>query len=200
MERDIIRFPDKLGENLKQLRNIKEFSVNSAAERLGISTAYLSLIEKGSRQISDIMLFKLLKIYRYSLARFVSETLDSVDHFKVDSSDYVINEKKKILLFGSREQDKSSIKLLRPLRHRTDSEMLEIFLPPEQELPDEKIAIDAEIRGVVCCGKLLVDFTNDEFTALEGDEFIFDGSKAHSYRNYSYVPLKAWLIINPPNF
>ncbi|TAE21677.1 MAG: cupin domain-containing protein [Candidatus Kapaibacterium sp.] len=80
---------------------------------------------------------------------------------------------------------------------------MEILLPPASELTENPITtlpsgrtLSREVRGVVQSGTLLIVINNDEYRAKAGDEFCFDGTLPHFYRNYTAEPLTATLLIS----
>lgn len=110
-----------------------------------------------------------------------------------------------IFLVGGRTHPASAphLMLMRPLRHERDLEVLELFLPPTSQLTENPITtlpaertLSREVRGVVQSGTLLIVLNNDEYRAKVGDEFCFDGTLPHLYRNYTAEPLTATLLIS----
>lgn len=195
MSIEVIHDPEFIGKNLQRLRSASERTLRDAAERAGISKAFLSLVENGKRRVKAPELRKILNVYNYSVGRFISEALFDVE----DELNFIQQRKDFILLEGDLNKSVYHILLLRPVLHKHDIELLEIYLPPDTEL-NYKLSISAEIRGIMKSGSMLIDFTNDENVANEGDEFSFDGKIPHIYRNHTANPATANLIIYPPMF
>ena len=201
---DIIHHPKLLGESLRRLRLASDMSVQQAANSLGISKAFLSMIESGQRTVKFEMLLGLMRIYRYSLAWFLTQTRDSflqsVLDKPLDQSTHTIvqNRSDALLMTGTRSSDTETRLLLqRPLRSRDDHEWLELLLPPQSQLTEQPLSIAGEVRGVVQRGTLLLVLNNDEYRAKAGEEFCFDGTIPHILRNYLAEPLLATLVISP---
>lgn len=198
MNCDLLYNPELIGANLRLLRASNEITLLDAATAAGLSKAFLSMVETGKRNIKFPDLRRLLQSYKYSAGRFFSEALD--EESDIIKTDTVVRKKSQfILLDGTDKESEFHISLMRPLRSPLDVEFLEIYIPPKREI-DYEIVVDAEIRGIVQKGTLLIDFKNDEFIAYEGEEFCFDGKQAHVFRNHTSNPVCANLIIYPPNF
>jgi transcriptional regulator with XRE-family HTH domain len=179
-------------------------SVQQAANSLGISKAFLSMIESGQRTVKFEMLLGLMRIYRYSLAWFITQTRDSflqsVLDKPLDQSTHTIVQTRSdaLLMTGKRSSDTETRLLLqRPLRSRDDHEWLELLLPPQSQLTEQPLSIGGEVRGVVQHGTLLLVLNDDEYRAKVGEEFCFDGTIPHTFRNYLSEPLLVTLVISP---
>ncbi|MEO0325518.1 MAG: short-chain fatty acyl-CoA regulator family protein [Myxococcota bacterium] len=70
-----------LGPRLRELRTSQALTQGDAARRLGISPAYLSLLEKGKRTVQLPLLFKALDLYGVSMEAFMA----SVGESRVDA-------------------------------------------------------------------------------------------------------------------
>lgn len=53
----------KQGEKLKILRNSLGYTLSFVSKNLGVTTNYLSLIERGQRKPSEIIMYKISKFY-----------------------------------------------------------------------------------------------------------------------------------------
>lgn len=56
------------GEQLRNARKMKGWNQQQAAQRLGVSQTYLSLLEKGRRRIPDSLVVKLVRVFELSEA------------------------------------------------------------------------------------------------------------------------------------
>ena len=70
-----------LGPRLRELRTAQGLTPGDVARRLGISPAYLSLLEKGKRTVQLPLLFKALDLYGVSMEAFMA----SVGESRVDA-------------------------------------------------------------------------------------------------------------------
>jgi transcriptional regulator with XRE-family HTH domain len=201
MENEIINNSKYIGKKLKELRHIKELTIDEVAAKTQLSKSYITYIEKGERKIKGLQLRKLLAIYSYPLGKFLSDILDEYKDYKYEPDAILQKSEHSILLDGYYSASAIYIKLLRPIRSKDDIEILELYLPGNTQLPiDDNILIRAEIRGIVTEGTLLIIIENNEFEAIKGVEFCVKADKPHYYRNASSYPTKVILIITPPAF
>ena len=201
---DIIHRPQEMGENLRKLRIARDASLQSAAHAIGISKSFLSMVESGQRTLRFEDLLRLFHYYRYPFARFLTDTRDEILKSALDEpmenavNAVIRSASDALLMLGERNSTRSPrILLLRPLRSPEDSEWLEITLPPYSQLTEKPLQFKGEARGVVQRGTLLLVLNNDEYRAKEGNEFCFEGSQPHIFRNYLDQPLIFTLVITP---
>lgn len=199
-KREIIDDHAFIGKNLRKLRKINEQKITEVAEAIGRSAGFISLAEKGRRRVSTNDLRNMLKYYGYSLGRFISDIADSYKDYQYDPEAVVQRTNKRLLLDGSADGGAYGLWLLRPVLTDNESEMLLMNLPANTQMTEHYISLEAEIRGFVLSGAMLIDFRTDEETLGIGDEFLFDGNKPFLFRNYTSNICSALLIINPPAF
>jgi transcriptional regulator with XRE-family HTH domain len=205
---DILHNPHLLGESLKRLRLSRDVTVQQAADAARLSKSFVSLVESGKRNISFEDILRLVHALKMSLGWFVTLTRDSFTQSSLDApleaamTNVVQSRSEGLVLAGKRSYASPRLMLMRPLRHENDLQLLELFLPPSSQLTEEPITTlpaskngKYEVRGVVQSGTLLIILDNDEYRAKTGDEFCFDGSLPHIYRNYTSEKLTATLII-----
>jgi transcriptional regulator with XRE-family HTH domain len=205
---DILQNPHLLGESLKRLRTARDMTVQQTADATRLSKSFVSLVESGKRTISFEDVLRLVHALRMSLGWFVTQTRDSFRQSSLDApleaamTSIIQPRSEGILFTGKRSNTAPRLMLMRPLRYEQDMQFLELFLPPTSQLTHEPITtLPAsnsniyEVRGVVQSGTLLIIFNNDEYRANTGDEFCFDGTVPHLYRNYTPEAITATLII-----
>lgn len=199
---DLIYLPDRLGANLRQLRQACELTLDETARRAGLSKSFLSMLEGGKRSVKMSDLRRILQCYRYSLGRFLSEAHDpgADDMPELDPHRVVQTHAQGVLMDGSREEGKYHVLLMRPLRHEDDIELIELYLPPQSQMTENNMTVEAEMRGIVRKGTLLIVLQGDEYIAREGEEFCYEGRVPHLLRNYTDSPTIVDLIIAPPMF
>ncbi|MES2767320.1 MAG: XRE family transcriptional regulator [Bacteroidota bacterium] len=197
---DIINQPKLLGENLRRLRATRDATLDAIAGKTGLSKSFLSLVESGKRKIKTDDLRRVLSYFGYSLGWFLSQTQDSVEDFPLQPNAIIQKKNNSILLDGKRMEGKFRMLLLRPLRKKTDIEIIELYLPPHSQMTEQNTVIPVEVRGVVQRGTLLVVLKGDEYVIREREEFCFDGNIPHIMRNYTAEPSIITLFIPPPGF
>ncbi|MCS6809141.1 MAG: XRE family transcriptional regulator [Bacteroidota bacterium] len=201
---DIIHHPTLFGANLRRLRIASDMSVQQAARALGLSKSFLSMVENGQRSMRFEDSMRLVHLYGYSFAWFLTQTRDafmqSVIDAPLEEQTHKIVQRRSdaLLMTGERGTERvPRLLLLRPLRSRTDTEWVELMLPAYTQLTERAITLMGEVRGVIQRGTLLLVLNNDEYIAREGEEFCFDGSIPHVYRNYRAESVQATLVITP---
>lgn len=197
---DIINIPKVLGENIRRLRMTQDGTLDKLAEKTGLSKSFLSLVESGKRKIKAEDLRRILACYGYSLGWFLSQTQDSVEDFPLQPNAIIQRKNNSILLDGKRTEGKFRMLLLRPMRKKTDYEIIELYLPANSQVTEEHIVIPSEVRGVVMRGTLLIVLKGDEYIAREREEFCYDGRIPHILRNYTDEPVIVTFFIPHPGF
>lgn len=185
--------PDIIGENLRKLRISKGLTLEEAAGRSGLTKGFLSLVETGRRRINAKDLHSLLSGYGFTTAMFLSR-LDGRD----SEPEIIIQRSKTMLLLdGKRSDTATHVHLTRPIGQASDAEMTVVYLAPQSLLTDDYITRPGQVRGYVIRGSLLIEFPGDEAVARAGDEFCFDGSRQHLFRNYTDEPTEYIHIVLP---
>ncbi len=200
---DVLHHPALLGKNLRILRRARERQLSDVARAVGISKAYLSLIEQGKRKCSFALLYQLLRYYRFSLGQFISE---AQHHNDIEGPYFAPHEPKQtpmhhLLLAGNRQGNEPTLLLLRPLTTSNALELLRLVLPPKTSLPrDIFFEFTAEFRGYITQGKLLIEFEDaTELVIRQGEEFALTPACPFRFRNYTGdAPCEALLIFPPP--
>ncbi len=193
---DLIHNPPVLGAYLKKLRRSKDLTLQHVAERTSLSKSFVSMVESGLRQIRFHDLRQVLMCYGYSLGWFLSQTLDSGRFPTVHS--VVQTRANGLLMDGSRKDHHYCLLLQRPLRSHTDIELVELTLPAQTQAPEHPLTLQAEMRGIVQRGTLLVLLQNDEYVVRQGEEFCFDGRIPHIFRNYTNQLSIVNCFVSPP--
>jgi transcriptional regulator with XRE-family HTH domain len=207
MNRDVLRSPSELGRHLKQLRVAHDRTVQSVAEQSGLSKSFVSMVESGARAVKFRDLRQILACYEYSIAWFLTQIADGDGDKQGNASFFhhahaIVQPRNQTLVLCGNEGKEPSLRLLRLLRHKSDAELLELTLPPRSQFGDVPMTVEAEIRGVVQHGTLLLvigqQMKHDEHIVRTGDEFCFDGSEPHIFRNYTNETTITTLVITPP--
>ncbi len=161
------------------------------------------MLESGSRTVKFSDLRRILACYDYSVGWFVSQMWQqdekSAKGEKIAVQPLSIVQKRTnfFLIDGSVNEGSYRLVLMRLLRSAHDIEILEMLLPPQSQMNEYETTVNAEIRGVVQRGTLLVILKGDEYVVRQGEEFCFDGSIPHILRNYTAEPTLTMLIVCP---
>ena len=62
-----------LGENLRKARQLRKFSINELAGKMGITPGYLGLIEHGKRGLTPFMMFKASELLDIPISMFFGQ-------------------------------------------------------------------------------------------------------------------------------
>jgi len=185
--------PEIVGENLRKLRISKGFTLEEAAGKSGLTKGFLSLVETGRRRINAKDLHSLLDGYGFTTALFFSRL-----HGRDSEPDIIVQRAKTMLLLdGKSAAAATRVHLARPVSQLNDAEMTVVRLAPQSLLTNDYITRSGMIRGYVILGLLLIEFQGDEAVARMGDEFCFDGSRPHLFRNYTDEPTEYIHLVLP---
>ncbi|MEN3027517.1 MAG: XRE family transcriptional regulator [Chlorobiota bacterium] len=186
----------RLGQELRRLRERHDRTVTEMAQRLGISKAFLTLAEQGKRRLPLKVLRQLLAHYGSSLAALASPECTVARTVQGGRCWHPTN---LLNVTADRALRGSTLRLLRPVNAPDDLEWLELRLAGEQQLPPEGYwHFSAPIDGVVVEGNLLVEVPNDELLVRQGESFRIDAEQPHRYRNYTAHPIRALLLFHRP--
>ena len=200
MIKDVINDSKILGKNLKKLRQISELKISEVSKQCGISESMISQVESGKKALAPIRLRSLLNVYNYSLGLFISHIHDEYDDFFMNFDEVHGKKENSLLLAGSRNENEFGVLMTRPNKEKDKLQIVEISLEPQQIFPIDHFTIDDRVKGYVSKGELLLEFKNDEFMIKAGEEFEFDGSIPHNYRNFTSNQCVFILILETTSF
>jgi transcriptional regulator with XRE-family HTH domain len=190
---DIRLKQDIMGDNLRILRVSKGLTLEEAAVAAGLTKGFLSLVETGRRRISASDLHDLLSVFGYTTAMFIS----SISGRSPEPETVVQKAKTMLLLDGKSGQNATRVLLARPVELSAEGEICHIRLEPQKMLTTGYISRKGVVRGFVISGVILIEFKGDEAVARAGDEFRFEASKPHLYRNYTDEPTEFIQFVLP---
>ena len=199
MSKEFIHNPDIIGKNLKLLRISKDFALTKSAQKAGISSSFLSLVEQGKRTIKFLDLHALLKVYGTSITRFISMICDTIEDYPYAPNELVQTKRQALLLDGSSRPNSYYLMLHRPLRNAQDIALLTMFLPAETASWDPFLSFDGEMRGIVVQGLLLLEFPQTEQVIRCGEEFCIPENTACRFRNHTDENTDIVLLSKPGN-
>lgn len=82
---------------LRRFRFDNGISLKEMAEKLGVSSAFLSAVERGKKQISKNLIKKICEIYRINKTSLINATLYSRNKITVDLSILSSDDREQIL-------------------------------------------------------------------------------------------------------
>jgi len=75
----------KVGANVREMRTMRDLSIEELAKLLGITTGYLGLIERGDRGTAAHLLLKLSEVLDVSISELLNDPENIITH-KISSS------------------------------------------------------------------------------------------------------------------
>ncbi len=191
-----------VGDRLKRHRTDFEWTVERLARAAGISKAYLSMIEGGKRKVHWSLIMRLLHALDTTLCAFLTE------HETVESAEDGVRSRRpnRLVLSGVPPDERGMIPLpppssythiLTPWHSELATEVLEVYLEPHTEWTPEPVAFPGRVVCVGTQGRLLLVTRGTEYVMLEGETMEYDGSHAHSLRNYTDNPARVIMTVTP---
>lgn len=182
---------ETIGLRLKVLRLSKGLSARTAAQKLGVSPAYVSMLERGKCNFSLVLLLKFMDLYEETLSDFLkpSESGDRVRHLK-DIQQF------------SEDNGKMAYRLIR------FNEDPSVFRPYRFDLqPGGSTGICEQHRGTefiyVLDGKCVVTLakrgskTSQRYLMHASDSIYYSSSEYHCISNESDAPSSFLLFFAP---
>ncbi len=182
-----------LGQELRRLREWREWTLTEVAHRVGISKALLTLAEQGKRRLPLDVLRRLLALYDSSLALVASTACQTARIARGGQSWTGTN---LLALVTDRSLRDSALRLLRPVLSREDPEWLELSLHAGAQLPPQGFwSFPVPSDGVAVEGHVLIEMPGDELFVRCGESFSLAADQPHRYRNYLNTPIRAVVVL-----
>jgi transcriptional regulator with XRE-family HTH domain len=186
-----IRSDPRLGEEIKSLRKIRKMTLSKLAEASGLSTGFLSQIERNQNRPSVTALHRLARALGVSVSWFFfpgSGEGGSTDR------EIVRADQRRAITYESGLRDE----LLTPNLSGA-LEMLRCTFPPGTGI-DASYSHNGEEAGIVLSGTLDLWIEERLHYLKAGDSFAFDSRKPHRYRNPGAQETVVIWVITPPGF
>lgn len=202
MPRHIVQQQRVIGDRLKRLRMNHDWTVEKLATSVGISKAYLSMIEGGKRRVHWTLIMRLLHSLGTTLCAFLTE------HESVKGAEDGVHSRRpdRLVLNGPAPDERGHMPIpppsgythiLTPWHEGLETEVLEIYLEPHTEWTPEPISFPGRSVCVGTQGRLLLVTQRTEYVMLEGETLQYDGSQPHSLRNYTDNPARIIMTVTP---
>jgi transcriptional regulator with XRE-family HTH domain len=180
-----------IGEQLRELRQVKNLTLKEVAEQVGISVGYLSQIERNQSRLPIGVLKKISDVLGVHMNWFFQNAADG-DPAERDVVVRAGNRRKMSFTGLGITEELLSPNLSGPL------ELLMSTLQPGAD--SENYSHDGAEAGVVICGTLELWVAGRHFVLNEGDSFSFKSSEIHRCANTSDRPIKVLWVITPPHY
>lgn len=180
-----------IGEEIRQLRKARQLTIPNLAELTGLSTGFLSQVERGKSTLSVQALKLISASFGISASFFFND-----DRGKDPA------EREHIVRGGKRRsiglKDGIVDEILSPTLRGNIEFVLSTF-PAGAKCPNPFLH-QGEESGVILEGALELVIDDQNFTLGPGDSFCFKGDRAHSYRNASAGNTVIVWVISPPRW
>ncbi|MCE0555379.1 MULTISPECIES: XRE family transcriptional regulator [unclassified Motilimonas] len=167
--------PDKsVGENLRQLRKEKGWSLDVAAKATGVSKAMLGQIERGESSPTVAKLWQIASGFNTSFSRFIAppgrEILESMFRDAAELRQESLNKG-------------FFVSLLFPFEQTLGFEIFEISLAPHYQHQSEPHNLGVTEHILCISGEMAVLFADQWHPLKAGQAVRFNAHQPHGYKN-----------------
>lgn len=177
----------KIGERIKNLRELSNLTQEELAERAGLTKGFISQIERDLTSISLDSFLQILEAMDENISDFFRES--SAEKIVYRETDRVTIEKEKIQRF----------ELLVPGSTNRRLEPILLTLRKGQVTPKER-PHEGEEFGFVLLGKVTLRFGKEALKLKRGECFYLSAEKEHWIQNTSSKEAVILWISSPPSF
>lgn len=180
-----------VGERVRGLRKARGLSLKEVAAAAGLSTSFLSQIERGLSSASVRALARIAD----ALQVMISDIFPTDEGFEGNGSVVArVKDRKRIEL----AQTGVTKELLTPFRHLPRLDIYMMTLEPGGRSSDQPYAHDGEEAGIVIEGGLELIVDGRKYVLGEGDTFRFKSSRPHQFSNAGDRVTRAlWVNFRP---
>jgi len=178
-----------IGLQLKKLRLFRDMTVEFAAQSIGKSKGFISLVENGKRPIRLDGLMTLLHTYHFKVSEFFFALAELYPY-----AQYGIIDERHKRIFITGDDNQLPLLALKIPESSTEILLFELRLAPRSQLTELPILWNTNLDIIPIEGKLLLQFQGGELLCRTGIHNSFDGRRACIFRNYDSLPLHCYLI------
>lgn len=180
-----------IGEQLRELRLVKNLTLREVAERAGISVSYLSQLERNQSRLPIGILKKISDVLGVHMNWFFQHKAQGAP----GERDVVVRASNR------RKMSFTGLGITEELLSPNLSGPLELLLSTiEPGADSEDYSHDGAEAGFVLSGTLDLWVAGRYFRLLEGDSFSFKSSEVHRCANPANAPTKVLWVITPPHY
>lgn len=190
---DIKSTQTRLGPTLRSLRQAQNMSLQRLAEASGVSVGMISQIERDLANPSMRVLTAIRRALNIPLQEMFGETI-SEQQLQSDPDFVRRQENRPHLDLGSLKKEL----LTAGGNHHLQIMILKIEAGGESG--NTALSYPAEKGGLILSGELMLKVGGEEALMKEGDSFVFDSARPHSFRNISEQPATILWIIGAVQF
>ena len=177
-----------IGEQIRQERKKKGFTLKNLAQKVECSTNYISLIEKNKVYPSVKILKKILETLGIETAKTLNDTDQNNEAF------FRKNQRTRIIY-----PDNKVVKDLLVVDPSNKIMEPAYKIVPQNSDSNGWHRHKGEEFGYILKGKLELKVANESFELEEGDCFYFSSRLKHYYRNIGDCDVETIWIVSPPS-
>jgi len=177
----------KIGEKIKNLRQLRSLTQEELAERAGLTKGFISQMERDLTSISLDSLIQILDALDIDLSNFFQEMVEERIVFKKEEK--ISIKKNGVAVF----------ELLVPGSTNRRMEPVKLTLKPGQTTEEEE-PHPGEEMGYILKGKVSIRLGDDSYSAEGGDCFYFTANKVHQIWNAGRGEAVVLWVTSPPSF
>ena len=180
-----------IGEQLRELRQVKNLTLREVAEKAGISVSYLSQLERNQSRLPIGVLKKISDALGVHMNWFFQSAGDGASAER----DVVVR------AANRRRMSFTGLGITEELLSPNLSGPLELLISTIAPGADsEDYSHDGAEAGLVLSGTLDLWVSGRHFRLLEGDSFSFKSTEVHRCANPTDAPTKVLWVITPPHY
>jgi len=189
---DLVNIDSRVGEEIKHLRKARDTTLSELSKQTGLSSGYLSQVERGISRPSVKALHTISRALGVTISWFFSPAPEGDDELR----DFVVRaDARRKLHFQNGITDE----LLSPNLGR-QLELLRCTFPPGSNSGPEPYTHEGEEAGTVISGRLDLWIGEKRVVLKEGDSFAFSSEMPHRYENCSDEDTVVIWAITPPSY
>jgi transcriptional regulator with XRE-family HTH domain len=180
-----------LGEQLRELRKIKGFTLQQVAEKVGVSTGYLSQIERNRSKLPIGILKKIADVLDVHMNWFFQPEA----HAPAEEREFIVRagQRRKMFFTGTGIHEE----LLSPNLNGPLELLLSVIAPGSDS---DFYSHDGAEAGYVLSGLLDLWIGDKHFRLESGDSFSFKSTTQHRCANPGREPTQVIWVITPPHY
>lgn len=163
---------DEIHEKIKTLRTQREITLKELSQLTGLSSGYLSMVERGTTTLTIISLKKIADAFEVEISYFFDK--------QVSTTKYYVN-KSAQKKFRIEDSETAYIRLSGSFQNRSLEPLIVTLQPNQQKDFDDSHA--GEEFYYVLKGKVRFKVDYEEFDVSEGESIHFPSYIPHDYEN-----------------